>query len=109
MNAPLLTLHAVDSEAPDLVGHSFTLAGQLTMARHAFITITEGDRSVRLQILDKTLERRLVPLVSINVGGDLYDDPVRIVGVLAGGDDGELKIASVCSGVLYRDGKETIF
>lgn len=109
MNAPNLTLKILSGDPAALDGQVFTIEGRLTSMKVVTIEIKEGSTAVILEIIDPTLEVRMLATCSIWMGGPMFDDLARIVGTLARREDGLLYVSSVKSGTLYQETGDNVF
>ena len=104
MSSQVLTAMLLQGDGSTLHGGRHAIAGTLVVGESAHLELADAHGRVRLAIRDAQLADRLLDHVPCHMGGAyLYHDPVRLVAILATGDDGCLAIAQIESGMLERE------
>ena len=103
MSGQVLTAALLQGDGGRLHGGRYAIAGMLVVGESAYLELADAHASVRLAIGDAQLVDRLLEHVPCHLAGaTLYHDPVRLVAILASGDEGCTVIAQVESGMLER-------
>jgi len=105
-----LILDILLNKNANLEGSRMAIEGTLRVIGDSiFVDVDAGDRKVSVSITDSTLFGRLLDEAPCYLGGEfLYNDPVKLIGLLEKKEN-ELLISLVESGVLYRDNESFPF